>query len=119
MVVCLKDDLNSRCRQGCISARRRRDVGGDGRVRRDSSNDLQESVTQGPFRILRDQDADSNIPVVGVAVGAVVGLAGLLLLVVAVVLVRRKRAKAQAKDFVGVENYAFQVFGKDNCKTKI
>ncbi|XP_066289678.1 ZP domain-containing protein-like [Branchiostoma lanceolatum] len=57
MVVCLKDDLNSRCREGCISARRRRDVGGDDRFRRDSSNDLQESVTQGPFRILSDQVA--------------------------------------------------------------
>ncbi|CAH1268950.1 OIT3 [Branchiostoma lanceolatum] len=101
MVICLKDDLNSRCREGCISARRRRDVGGDGRARRDSSNDLQQTVTQGPVRVLRDQEADSNIPVVGVAVGAVVGLASLLLLVVAVILVRRKRAKAQAKDFIG------------------
>ncbi|XP_035679046.1 uncharacterized protein LOC118417560 [Branchiostoma floridae] len=57
MVICLKDDVNSRCRQGCIPARRRRDVAGEDRVRRDSSNDVQQSVTQGPFRIVREQDA--------------------------------------------------------------
>jgi len=44
MIVCFKDNPNSRCSQGCISSVRvRRDTSGsggqDGRVRRDSNGD--------------------------------------------------------------------------------
>ncbi|XP_078667427.1 uncharacterized protein LOC144909227 [Branchiostoma floridae x Branchiostoma belcheri] len=54
MIICFKDDPDSRCKQGCIPpARRRRAVsdGTEGRVRRESSRDKQADITQGPFQV--------------------------------------------------------------------
>ncbi|XP_066267651.1 uncharacterized protein [Branchiostoma lanceolatum] len=130
MVVCLKDDPDSRCRQGCLPARRRRDAAGVSRFRRGSSNDHQQSVTGGPFKIVSGKgtagafptagsaEGVAAFPTVGVAIGAAGGLMGVLLLAAAVVVVTKgkgwiTKGKASADDVVGVDNHAYQMWGKD------
>ncbi|XP_035692524.1 uromodulin-like [Branchiostoma floridae] len=124
MVVCPKDDPNSRCRQGCIPARRRRDAVEEARFRRTSSNDRQMSVTGGPFSILSGQGTDDTIPTggegknaaafptVGVAIGSAGALMGVLLLAAAVVMVTKSNAwvtKAPTEDVMGMDNKAYQM----------
>ncbi|KAI8495164.1 hypothetical protein Bbelb_271500 [Branchiostoma belcheri] len=100
MVVCFKDDPDSRCSQGCIPAtRRRRAVSdmSDARVR------------------------PSAVPTVGIAVGTAAGIAGVLLMVAAVFLVRKRRGrdvKEQAEDRVGFDNYSFELWGKDKVASE-
>ncbi|XP_078693729.1 uncharacterized protein LOC144923237 [Branchiostoma floridae x Branchiostoma belcheri] len=118
MVVCFKDDPDSRCSDGCIPARRRRRAVSDmseARVRRASVRDQTAHMTQGPFQIKNGQEQASTLPTVGIAVGAAAGIAGVLLLAVAVFLVRKRRrrdVKDQAEDRVGFDNYSFELWGK-------
>ncbi|XP_019638459.1 PREDICTED: neurogenic locus notch homolog protein 1-like [Branchiostoma belcheri] len=123
MVVCFKDDTNSRCSQGCVlPARRRRAVSdeSEARVRRASENDHQADIMQGPFAVKggQNQGRSSTVPTVGIAVGIVAGIAGALLVVFAVLLVRKRRgrdAKEQAEDRVGFDNYSLELWGKDKA----
>ncbi|KAI8504691.1 hypothetical protein Bbelb_178090 [Branchiostoma belcheri] len=117
MVVCFKDDPNSRCSEGCSASRRRRAVSdmAESRVRRASERDHSAQVTQGPFEVEGGQKQASTTPTVGIAVGTVAGIAGVLLLVVAVFLVRKRRGRGinkNAEDRVGFDNYSFEVWGK-------
>ncbi|KAI8513888.1 hypothetical protein Bbelb_082120 [Branchiostoma belcheri] len=127
MVVCFKDDPDSRCSEGCIPARRRRRAVSDmseARVRRASVRDQKAHMTQGPFQIKNGQEQASTLPTVGIAVGTAAGIAGVLLLTVAVFLVRKRRrrdVKDQAEDRVGFDNYSFELWGKgkaDNATPK-
>eukprot|EP00058_Branchiostoma_floridae_P027369 XP_002612860.1 hypothetical protein BRAFLDRAFT_67190 [Branchiostoma floridae] len=124
MIICFKDDPDSRCRQGCIpAARRRRAVsdGTEGRVRRESSRDHQADITQGPFQVNFEEagTGPAGVPV-GTVVGAVVAVAGIIgLLMVAVVLLKRRGGlalgrKKREDDTVGLDNYAFQAWGNKN-----
>ncbi|XP_035666995.1 ZP domain-containing protein-like [Branchiostoma floridae] len=123
MVVCFKDDPDSRCSQGCVSSRRRRRAVSDmseARVRRASERDHITTVSQGPFAVEsgQGQGEASTIPTVGIAVGTAAGIAGVLLLVVAVFLVRKRRGrdvKEQAEDRVGFDNYSLEIWGKDKA----
>ncbi|XP_019640125.1 PREDICTED: ZP domain-containing protein-like [Branchiostoma belcheri] len=118
MVVCFKDDPNSRCSEGCSASRRRRAVSdmAESRVRRASDRDHSAQVTQGPFEVEGGQKQASTTPTVGIAVGTVAGIAGvLLLLVVAVFVVRKRRGRGinkNAEDRVGLDNYSFEIWGK-------
>ncbi|XP_078577488.1 uncharacterized protein LOC144862665 [Branchiostoma floridae x Branchiostoma japonicum] len=125
MIICFKDDPDSRCSQGCIPATRRRRAvsdGAEGRVRRESSRDHQADITQGPFRIQFEEDAgtgSAGAPV-GTLVGALVGVAGVMaLLIVAAVVVKKRGglttgSKKREDDTVGLDNYAFQAWGNKN-----
>ncbi|XP_035668860.1 uncharacterized protein LOC118410979 [Branchiostoma floridae] len=125
MIICFKDDPDSRCSQGCIPATRRRRAvsdGAEGRVRRESSRDHQADITQGPFRLQFEEDAgtvSAGVPV-GTLVGAVVGVAGVMaLLIVAAVVVKKRGgltpgSKKREDDTVGLDNYAFQAWGNKN-----
>ncbi|KAI8491016.1 hypothetical protein Bbelb_314350 [Branchiostoma belcheri] len=126
MIICFKDDPDSRCKQGCIppAARRRRAVldGTEGRVRRESSRDKQADITQGPFQVQSGEEAGigpAGVPL-GTAVGAAVGVAGIMvLLIVAGVLVKKRGGLALGRmkrddDTVGLDNYAYQSWGKMN-----
>ncbi|XP_078693765.1 uncharacterized protein LOC144923270 [Branchiostoma floridae x Branchiostoma belcheri] len=121
MVVCFKDDPDSRCSQGCIPAtRRRRAVSDmiDARVRRASETDETVTISQGPFKVVRGEKQASAVPTVGIAVGTAAGIAGVLLMVAAVFLVRKRRGrdvKEQAEDRVGFDNYSFELWGKDKA----
>ncbi|KAI8508133.1 hypothetical protein Bbelb_143730 [Branchiostoma belcheri] len=118
MVVCFKDDPDSRCSDGCISARRRRRAVSDmsdARVRRASETDETVTISQGPFKVVGGEKQASTLPTVGIAVGTAAGIAGVLLMVVAVFLVRKRRGrdvKGQAEDRVGFDNYSFELWGK-------
>ncbi|KAI8510713.1 hypothetical protein Bbelb_116290 [Branchiostoma belcheri] len=121
MIICFKDDPDSRCKQGCIPpARRRRAVSGgtEGRVRRESSRDQAVDITRGPFQVKQEAGAGPAVVPLGTAVGASVGVAGIMaLLILAVVLVRKRRGQASENmkrddNTVGMDNYAFQVWGK-------
>ncbi|XP_066270068.1 uncharacterized protein [Branchiostoma lanceolatum] len=119
MIICFKDDPDSRCKQGCIPAGRRRRAVSDGpesRIRRASSRDHAADIMQGPFKIESEDAAAAGAPV-GAVVGAVVGVVGMALLVVAVVLVKKRGglpmgSKKRDDDTVGQDNYAFQAWGK-------
>ncbi|XP_019626183.1 PREDICTED: uncharacterized protein LOC109471335 [Branchiostoma belcheri] len=124
MIICFKDDPDSRCKQGCIppAARRRRAVsdGTETRVRRESNRDKQVDITQGPFQVQSGEEAGTGpagVPL-GTAVGAAVGVAGIMvLLIVAGVLVKKRGGlalgrKKRDNDTVGLDNYAFQTWGK-------
>ncbi|CAH1264423.1 CUZD1 [Branchiostoma lanceolatum] len=119
MVVCFKSDPDSRCSQGCVPASRRRRAASDvreARVRRASERDRIATTSQGPFHVGNGQKEASPLPTVGIAVGAVAGIAGVLLLVAAVFLRNRRRrddAKEQAEGRVGFDNYSFELWGKD------
>ncbi|XP_035669067.1 uncharacterized protein LOC118411132 [Branchiostoma floridae] len=124
MIICFKDDPDSRCRQGCIpAARRRRAVsyGTEGRVRRESSRDHQADITQGPFQVNFEEAGagPAGVPV-GTVVGAVVAVAGIIgLLIVAVVLLKKRGGlalgrKKREDDTLGLDNYAFQAWGNKN-----
>ncbi|KAI8484645.1 hypothetical protein Bbelb_375860 [Branchiostoma belcheri] len=121
MVVCFKDDPDSRCSQGCIPATRRRRAVSDmseARVRRASETDETVTISQGPFKVVRGEKQASAVPTVGFAVGTAAGIAGVLLMVAAVFLVRKRRGrdvKEQAEDRVGFDNYSFEVWGKDKA----
>ncbi|XP_035677622.1 ZP domain-containing protein-like [Branchiostoma floridae] len=121
MVVCFKNDTDSRCSQGCIPATRRRRAVSDmseARVRRASENDHITTLSQGPFKVENAQKEASTLPTAGIAVGTAAGIAGVLLLVVAAFLVRKRRsrhAKEQAEDRVGFDNYSFELWGKDKA----
>ncbi|XP_078694769.1 uncharacterized protein LOC144923806 [Branchiostoma floridae x Branchiostoma belcheri] len=121
MVVCFKDDPDSRCSEGCIPAtRRRRAVSGmsEARVRRASETDETVTISQGPFKVVRGEKQASAVPTVGIAVGTAAGIAGVLLMVAAVFLVRKRRGrnvKGQAEDRVGFDNYSFELWGKDKA----
>ncbi|XP_066291395.1 uncharacterized protein [Branchiostoma lanceolatum] len=124
MVICFKDDPDSRCKQGCIPATRRRRAASDGaesRVRRGSSRDTDVRIAQGPFEMKSKDDEAGAVPAavpLGVAVGASVGVAGVMILVnVAVVLVKKRAglssgSKKRDDDSVGLDNIAFQAEGK-------
>ncbi|XP_035678059.1 uromodulin-like isoform X1 [Branchiostoma floridae] len=121
MVVCFQSDPDSRCSQGCIpSSRRRRavpDLSG-ARVRRASETDHITTISQGPFKVENGQEEAAPLPTVGIAVGTAAGIAGVLLVVAAAFLVRKKRgrgAKEQAEDRVGFDNYSFELWGKDKA----
>ncbi|XP_019633508.1 PREDICTED: uncharacterized protein LOC109476932 [Branchiostoma belcheri] len=123
MIICFKDDPDSRCKQGCIPpARRRRAVsdGTEGRVRRESSRDHEAKITQGPFKVQSGEGAGPAGVPLGTAVGAAVGVAGIMvLLIVAVVLAKKRggltlRRKKRDDDTVGLDNYAYQAWGKMN-----
>ncbi|KAI8484686.1 hypothetical protein Bbelb_376270 [Branchiostoma belcheri] len=121
MVVCLKDDPDSRCSQGCIPATRRRRAVSDmseARVRRASETDETVTISQGPFKVVRGEKQASAVPTVCIAVGTAAGIAGVLLMVAAVFLVRKRRGrdvKEQAEDRVGFDNYSFELWGKDKA----
>ncbi|XP_078695114.1 uncharacterized protein LOC144924046 [Branchiostoma floridae x Branchiostoma belcheri] len=121
MVVCFKDDPDSRCSQGCIPATRRRRAVSDmseARVRRASETDETVTISQGPFQVVRGEKQASAVPTVGIAVGTAAGIAGVLLMVAAVFLVRKRRGrdvKEQAEDRVGFDNYSFELWGKDKA----
>ncbi|XP_019634953.1 PREDICTED: ZP domain-containing protein-like [Branchiostoma belcheri] len=120
MIICFKDDPDSRCKQGCIlpAARPRRAVsdGTEGRVRRESSRDQAVDITRGPFQVKQEAGAGPAVVPLGAAVGASVGVAGIMaLLILAVVLVRKRQALENMKrddNTAGMDNYAFQVWGK-------
>ncbi|XP_078693777.1 ZP domain-containing protein-like [Branchiostoma floridae x Branchiostoma belcheri] len=124
IVVCFKDDPDSRCSEGCIPARRRRRAVSDvseARVRRASETDETVTISQGPFQVKSGQKQASTVPTVGIAVGTAAGIAGVLLLAVAVFLVRKRRrrdVKEQAEDRVGFDNYSFELWGKDKADNK-
>ncbi|XP_019646463.1 PREDICTED: uncharacterized protein LOC109486987 [Branchiostoma belcheri] len=121
MIICFKDDPDSRCKQGCIPpARRRRAVsdGTEGRVRRESSRDKQADITQGPFQV---QSGEAGIGPAGVplgtAVGAAVGVAGIMVLLIVAVGLKTRGGLALGRkkrddDTVGLDNYAYQSWGK-------
>ncbi|KAI8485003.1 hypothetical protein Bbelb_372490 [Branchiostoma belcheri] len=125
MIICFKDDPDSRCKQGCIPPARRRRAVSDGtetRVRRESSRDKRADITQGPFQVQSGEEAGSGpagVPL-GTAVGAAVGVAGIIvLLIVAGVLVKKRGGlalgrKTRKDDTVGLDNYAFQSWGNMN-----
>ncbi|XP_019644136.1 PREDICTED: uncharacterized protein LOC109485145 [Branchiostoma belcheri] len=118
MVVCFKDNPDSRCSDGCIPARRRRRAVSDmsdARVRRASETDETVTISQGPFKVVGGEKQASAVPTVGIAVGTAAGIAGVLLMVVAVFLVRKRRGrdvKEQVEDRVGFDNYSFELWGK-------
>ncbi|XP_078667410.1 uncharacterized protein LOC144909212 [Branchiostoma floridae x Branchiostoma belcheri] len=126
MIICFKDDPDSRCKQGCIppATRRRRAVsdGTETRVLRESSRDKRADITQGPFQVQSGKEAGTGpagVPL-GTAVGAAVGVAGIMvLLIVAVVLLKKRGGLALGRkkrddDTVGLDNYAYQSWGKMN-----
>ncbi|XP_019622322.1 PREDICTED: ZP domain-containing protein-like [Branchiostoma belcheri] len=117
MMICFKDDPDSRCKQGCIPpARRRRAVsdGTEGRVRRESSRDKQADITQGPFQVQSGEagTGPAGVPL-GTAVGAAVGVAGIMVLLIVAGVLAKKRGgkKKRDDDTVGLDNYAFQSWG--------
>ncbi|XP_019630254.1 PREDICTED: uncharacterized protein LOC109474390 [Branchiostoma belcheri] len=118
MVVCFKDDPNSRCNEGCMPYRRRRRAVSDmseARVRRASETDQIVRLSQGPFEVVGEEKQASAVPTVGIAAGTAAGIAGVLLMVAAVFLVRKRRGrdvKEQAEDRVGFDNYSFELWGK-------
>ncbi|KAI8480685.1 hypothetical protein Bbelb_415780 [Branchiostoma belcheri] len=118
MVVCFKDDPDSRCSEGCIPATRRRRAVSDmseARERRASETDETVTISQGPLKVVRGEKQASAVPTVGIAVGTAAGIAGVLLMVAAVFLVRKRRrrdVKEQAEDRVGFDNYSFELWGK-------
>ncbi|XP_019639362.1 PREDICTED: ZP domain-containing protein-like [Branchiostoma belcheri] len=124
MIICFKDDPDSRCKQGCIPPARRRRAVSDGtetRVRRESSRDKRADITQGPFQVQSGEagTGPAGVPL-GTAVGAAVGVAGIMvLLIVAGVLVKKRGGLALGRkkrddDTVGLDNYAFQSWGNMN-----
>ncbi|KAI8494532.1 hypothetical protein Bbelb_277580 [Branchiostoma belcheri] len=121
MVVCFKHDPDSRCSEGCIPATRRRRAVSDmseARVRRASETDETVTISQGPFKVVRGEKQASAVPAIGIAVGTAAGIAGVLLMVAAVFLVRKRRGrdvKEQAEDRVGFDNYSFELWGKDKA----
>ncbi|XP_019639649.1 PREDICTED: uncharacterized protein LOC109481513 [Branchiostoma belcheri] len=117
MVVCFKDDPDSRCSEGCLDGRRRRAVFdmNETRVRRASETDQIAHLSQGPFKVVRGKKQASTVPTVAIAVGTAAGIAGVFLMVAAVFLVRKRRGrevKEQALDGVGFDNYSFELWGK-------
>ncbi|KAI8495109.1 hypothetical protein Bbelb_270950 [Branchiostoma belcheri] len=124
MVVCFKDDPDSRCSEGCTPARRRRRAVSDmseARVRRASKGDQTAHIVQGPFQVKSGQKQASTLPTVGIAVGTAAGIAGVLLLAVAVFLVRKRRdrdVKKQTEERVGFDNYSFELWGKGKADNK-
>ncbi|KAI8514605.1 hypothetical protein Bbelb_071960 [Branchiostoma belcheri] len=124
MIICFKDDPDSRCKQGCIpaAARRRRAVsdGTETRVRRESSRDKRADITQGPFQVQSGEEAGTGpagVPL-GTAVGAAVGVAGIMVLLIVAVFLATKRGglalgrKKRDGDTVGLDNYSYQSWGK-------
>ncbi|KAI8510962.1 hypothetical protein Bbelb_118780 [Branchiostoma belcheri] len=119
MIICFKDDPDSRCKQGCIPpARRRRAVsdGTEGRVRRESSRDKQADITQGPFQVQSGEAGIAGVPL-GTAVGAAVGVAGIMVLLIVAVGLKKRGGLALGRkkrddDTVGLDNYAYQSWGK-------
>ncbi|XP_078597687.1 ZP domain-containing protein-like [Branchiostoma floridae x Branchiostoma japonicum] len=96
MVVCFKNDPDSRCSQGCIPPSRRRRAVSDlsqARVRRASERDSTRTVTQGPFKMENTQEQASSLPTVGIAVGTAAGIAGVLLVAVAAFQVGKSRGR--------------------------
>ncbi|XP_019639599.1 PREDICTED: uncharacterized protein LOC109481455 [Branchiostoma belcheri] len=123
MIICFKDDPDSRCKQGCIppAARRRRAVsdGTETRVRRESSRDKRADITQGPFQVQSGEagTGPAGVPLV-TAVGAAVGVAGIMVLLIVAGVLAKKRAglalgrKKRDDDTVGLDNYSYQTWGK-------
>ncbi|KAI8513894.1 hypothetical protein Bbelb_082180 [Branchiostoma belcheri] len=146
MVVCFKDDPDSRCSEGCTPARRRRravsDMSEAGVLRASGRRGILSTgislthiyalIPENPWEDLSatdgptfcDPGGPSTLPTVGIAVGTAAGIAGVLLMVTAVFLVRKKRGrdvKKQAEDRVGFDNYSFELWGKgkaDNATPK-
>ncbi|XP_078687686.1 uncharacterized protein LOC144919908 [Branchiostoma floridae x Branchiostoma belcheri] len=118
MVVCFKDDPDSRCSEGCIPATRRRRAVSDmseARVRRASERDETVTISQGPLKVVRGEKQASAVPTVGIAVGTAAGIAGVLLMVAAVFLVSKRRGrdvKEQALFRICFDNYSFELWGK-------
>eukprot|EP00058_Branchiostoma_floridae_P024242 XP_002609732.1 hypothetical protein BRAFLDRAFT_78537 [Branchiostoma floridae] len=118
MLVCFEDDSNSRCSEGCISARRRRQaesVMSEHRARRESGKEREIKISQGPVITEADKGKGSTFPTVGAAVGAVGVLTGALMMIATVVILRTRRGLVtgnRAKDRTGLDNYTFQVWGK-------
>ncbi|CAH1253774.1 OIT3 [Branchiostoma lanceolatum] len=120
MLVCFEDDSDSRCSEGCVPARGRRQAGsvtGEHRVRRESGKEHDVKISQGPIitKTGKEKETGSTFPTVGVAVGAVGVLTGVLMLIATVVLVRMRPGlvtRKTAKDRAGLDNYSFQVWGK-------
>ncbi|CAH1273363.1 Hypp5104 [Branchiostoma lanceolatum] len=108
IIICFKDDLDSRCKQGCIPAgRRRRAVTGgtEGRVRWESSLDHAAKMTQGPFKVAFEEaeTGSAKIPVVEMIIGVTEVM---VFLIVVVVLVKKWRGLALGrKKRDGLENY--------------
>ncbi|XP_035671245.1 uncharacterized protein LOC118412473 isoform X1 [Branchiostoma floridae] len=121
MILCFKDDPDSRCRQGCNPARRRRAVsdGTEARVRRETNRDHKAEISQGPFRIqFKEKAGPAGFPL-GTVIGVSVGVAGVMvLLTVAAVLVKKRygvaRESKKGMDTVGLDNYTFQPWEKMN-----
>ncbi|XP_078579047.1 uncharacterized protein LOC144863579 [Branchiostoma floridae x Branchiostoma japonicum] len=113
MLVCLKDDVNSRCKEGCIPAIRRKRAPRGSRVRREGSSYSAALVHLGP--IMKDKGEESAlasaVPTVGIAAGAVAGFVGLLLLVAVVSHTRKPRGvpgtSGKPEDRVGLDNNSF------------
>ncbi|CAH1246669.1 PRSS12 [Branchiostoma lanceolatum] len=117
MLVCLKDDPTSRCKEGCIPATRRKRADRETRVRRESSSYAEAKLHLGPIMMDKEEAAGraSALSNVGVAVGAVAGFVGLLLLVVTAGHVMKRRAQGtngKAEDRVGVDNNSFVMRGQ-------
>ncbi|CAH1266494.1 OIT3 [Branchiostoma lanceolatum] len=124
MIICFKDDPDSRCKKGCVPAARRRRAVSDeteGRVRRGKGHEAK--ITQGPFNMPKTEEKGAG-PVgiqISAAIGAPVAFAGVMvLLIAAFVLVERRDGLASGRkkgddDTVGLNNYAFHAWGK-TCK---
>ncbi|XP_019624868.1 PREDICTED: CUB and sushi domain-containing protein 1-like [Branchiostoma belcheri] len=94
MLVCLKDDPDSRCNGGCVPSSRRKRALTDSReirVRRESISERKANISQGPIIVEETQEAGTAFPTIGVAMGTVGGFLGVLLLVAALGRGRKKR----------------------------
>ncbi|XP_078603390.1 uncharacterized protein LOC144877356 [Branchiostoma floridae x Branchiostoma japonicum] len=117
MVLCFKNNPASRCSQGCLPPSRRRRAMSDlsePRARRASERDHITTISQGPFKVGNAQE-QASLPTVGIAVGTAAGIAGVLLVVATAFLVRKRRGRdaKEAEDRIGVNNYSFELWGKD------
>ncbi|XP_035681935.1 uncharacterized protein LOC118419592 [Branchiostoma floridae] len=119
MVLCFKNNPASRCSQGCLPPSRRRRAMSDlsePRARRASERDHITTISQGPFKVGNAQE-QASLPTVGIAVGTAAGIAGVLLVVATAFLVRKRRGRdaKEAEDRIGVNNYSFELWGKDKA----
>ncbi|KAI8499070.1 hypothetical protein Bbelb_235230, partial [Branchiostoma belcheri] len=111
MLVCLKDDPDSRCNGGCIPSSRRKRALTDSReirVRRESISERKANISQGPIIVEETQEAGTAFPTIGVAMGTVGGFLGVLLLVAALGRGRKKRHQ-------NIEEMTGRRIGKDVC----
>ncbi|XP_035681154.1 ZP domain-containing protein-like isoform X1 [Branchiostoma floridae] len=101
MVVCMADDAGSRCAQGCVEERRRRDVSDHDRAVRleKKGGEFQDrvvSISQGPIVLLRaspSEQAETDTPPIQLTVGVVLGAAAVVLIALLVFALWYRRGK--------------------------